>query len=54
MQGSIIHMHQPRERITTKIASNFLEKEKNLLANNIYGVDHFNLSQDTVSTFAQK
>lgn len=54
MPGSIIHMHQPRERITTKIASNFLEKEKNLLANNIYDVEHLNLSQDTVDTYAQK
>lgn len=54
MPGSIIHMHQPRERITTKIASNFLEKEKNLLPNNIYDIDHLNLSQATVDDYAQK
>ncbi len=29
MPGSIIHMHQPRERMSTKIAENFLEAEKN-------------------------
>jgi glycine/D-amino acid oxidase-like deaminating enzyme len=54
MPGSIIHMHQPRERITAKIASNFLEENKNLLPNDIYNVDYLNLPQTTVDNYAQK
>lgn len=54
MPGSVIHMHQPRERITTKIAENFLEQEKSLLPDNIYDIEHLNLPQATVDDYAQK
>jgi glycine/D-amino acid oxidase-like deaminating enzyme len=54
MQGSVIHMHQPRERITTKIASNFLENEKYISPNNIYDLEHLHLPQTTVDEYAQK
>lgn len=54
MPGSVIHMHQPRERITTKIAENFLAEEKFLLPDSIYDVDHLNLPQATVDDYALK
>jgi sarcosine oxidase, subunit beta len=54
MPGSVIHMHQPRERITTKIAENFLEQEKSLAPDSIYDIDHLNLPQATVDNYAQK
>jgi sarcosine oxidase, subunit beta len=54
MPGSIIHMHQPRERVTTKIAENFLEAEKTLLPDSIYDVDHLSLPQSIVDEYAKK
>lgn len=54
MPGSVIHMHQPRERITTKIASNFLENEKNISPSNIYDPEHLHLPQTTIDEYAQK
>ncbi len=54
MPGSVIHMHQPRERITAKIAENFLEEEKNLAPDNIYDNEYLNLPQATVDDYAEK
>lgn len=54
MPGSVIHMHQPRERITTKIAENFLDEDKNILPDNIYDVDNLSLPQTTVDEYAKK
>ena len=54
MPGSIIHMHQPRERNTTKISMNFLEEDKHLLPDNIYENAHLNLAQSTVNDYAEK
>jgi sarcosine oxidase, subunit beta len=54
MPGSIIHMHQPRERVTSKIAENFLEADKSLLPDSIYDIEHLNLPQSTVDDYAVK
>lgn len=54
MTGSVIHMHQPRERVTTKIAANFLDNEKNISPSNIYDPSHLQLQQATIDEYAQK
>lgn len=54
MPGSIIHLHQPRERVTAKIAANFLEIDKNLIANDIYNIEHLSLSNKIVKDYASK